>query len=170
MESTQQNFAQYFRGLQILFFGLLAGQILMCCVCWYVRETRDEPLEFQEDTWLQGIAFFSLAAAGGSLLLRKKMMESARAQSSLMAKFAGARTANITGWAMTEGATLINAVFFFLSARIEYLYTAAAVIVFFATQIPVRTKIIAELELSSAEEASLDDPDNIVIDVPSSED
>jgi hypothetical protein len=170
MESLKQNFAQYFRGLQILFFGLLAGQILMCGVCWYVRETRNEPIEFQEDAWLQGIALLSLAAVGGSLLLRKKMMESARGQSNLMAKFAGARTASITGWAMTEAATLINAVFFFLSSRSEYLYTAAAVIVFFATQLPVRAKIIGELELSSQEEASLDNPDNIVIDLPSSED
>ena len=160
-----QNFSHYLRSLQILFFALMAGQIMVCLMLWVIRKDTGTP-EYQEDLWLQALGIFTLLLLGGSIFFRKKMVENARAQKKLSDKFAQYRQSLVISWALMEGATMVNAIFFFLSGKMEFLYLAGAVIGFFATQAPLRARGIYDLELSWAEQNSLDDPDAAVMDPP----
>jgi hypothetical protein len=150
---------QYLHTLLTLYFTLFAAQIFICILFWLKHENGTVSADFQEDIWLQAISFLSLAMLGGSLLLRKKLIEGARLQGALPQKLAQYRSGNTTAWALMEGATLINAIFYFLSGSIEFLYVASAVIGLFATQIPTRAKIIQELDLNMEEQAKLDAPE-----------
>lgn len=165
-----QNFAQYFRSLQILFFALLFAQIAICAILWVVRSSEAPTAEFQEDFWLQGITVFALFLLVGSLFFRKKMVDQARAQEGLSAKLSQYRSAQIIGWALMEGTTLINVVFFFLSGKMEFLYIAGVVVAMYATRAPSKMKLVNELELSAGEQNTLDDPNAEVFEPPISQD
>ncbi|MBL7826610.1 MAG: hypothetical protein JNJ57_08275 [Saprospiraceae bacterium] len=155
---NSQNFQTYFRGLQILFFALLAGQVLLCGLMWFIIPIDRSSPEFTQDIWLNGIGVFSLLLAGLSMWLGKKTTESARVQPNLLQKLVVYRSAKILSWALIEGATMVNVVFFYLSGRIEFMYLAACAIGFFATNIPRKDKLINELDLSSTELAMIENP------------
>jgi|JI10StandDraft_1071094.scaffolds.fasta_scaffold857053_2 hypothetical protein len=161
-----QNFAQYFRAIQTLFFGLLSGQVMVCAVLWFVQNEQTAAPGFQEDRWLQFTITFSLFLLGVSYFVRKNLIEKARPQETLIAKLRQYRQAILVGWALIEGATLLNAVFFFLSGKIEFLYIAGALIALFITQIPTKPKLINELDLNTTDQSVLDDPNAEVVDAP----
>lgn len=161
-----QNFAQYLRTLQILFFGLFAAQLLVCGLFWFVLENPDPSPALQEDRWLQALTTITLLLLGLSIYFRKKQSEKARTQETLRTKLGQYRPALVISWAIMEGATLVNAVFFFLSGKIEFLYIAGAVIALYATNLPSKIKTINDLQLDTNEQAELDDPNAEVADTP----
>lgn len=164
--TTGQNFADYFRALRILFFALLAGQILVAIVVYFTQETPPENSSFAQESWLQGAAGFAILMMGLSMFLRKKKVESARNQATIKQKLAEYRLANVQGWALVEGPSLVCTILFMLSGNPEFLYLTAALVCFFATQGPSRDKLVRELDLNGAEQAMLDDPNAEVADLP----
>ncbi len=159
-------FSQFFRALQILFFALLAGQILICFVFLFLMESGSQIPSFQVGSWLPGVTVISLLLLGAAMFIRKKSTDWAKEKTSLKEKLGAYRGAQVSGWAITEAATLINGVCFFLSGKIEFLYIAGAVIAFFFTQMPLKNKLINELDLDFNDQNLLDDPNADVADPP----
>ncbi len=160
------SFAQFFRALQTLFFALLAGQILICLMFLFLMETDPRTPNVEMGSWLPGSTVASLILLGAALFIRKKLTDSAKEKSSLKEKLAAYRTAQFSGWAITEVATLVNGVFFFFSGKIEFLYIAGTIIAFFFTLLPVKNKLINELDLDSTDQSVLNDPNAVVADPP----
>ena len=156
--STSQNFQHYFRSLQILFFALLLGQVIFCITLWFIQKPSVGVPEFQKNSWSQGVGLFSLGLVVASYIFRKKLVERAKAQQSISARFTQYRMAQSIGWALAEAATLVNMMFYFTTGNMQQLYMAAACLLFFATQVPLRNKLENELELSASEQGMLDDP------------
>lgn len=153
-----QNFAQYFRSLQILFFALLAGQILVTITLFTVYEPSTSG-EFSDEETLRFIfPLLVIMLAGLAFFLYRKKLESARAQPTLKEKLMDYRVAGVLKWAPIESATLISVVLFFISGKQYYLYAAIAIIAIFATQFPSRQRLVNELDLSASEQMTLDDP------------
>ena len=161
-----QNFVQYFRALQVLFFALLAGQIIMATVLWFAVSPSSAPTtEFAALDYI----FIGLCALGAanSFFLGKKLTEIAREKPDLPSKLAAYRTARILRYALLEGPVLVCLVgFFFVTVNYFLLAAAAAGIVLFATQVPRRDVLVSELDLTMAEQAKLDDSDEMVAEAP----
>lgn len=161
-----QNFSQYFRALQILFFALLIGQISVVIVL-YIVHTPVESEGVQDDKTFMLILTVALALLSGfAFFMNRKKLESARAQTTLKEKLADYRSACIIKWAPLEGGALISAVLFFVTGNVFFLSFAATMIAFFATQFPSRQRLINELDLTANEQMILDDPNAVVYDAP----
>lgn len=158
-----QNFSQYFRALQILFFALLAGQILVAATVYMVYEpaTLENP---DAKLYIDLFGVFALAMAGLAFFLNRKKLETARQQTDMKQKLADYRTACILKWALIEGATIMSVVLFFVTGKTNFLGIASVLIVYFATQFPSRQRLVRELDLSVSERMMLDDPNAMVAD------
>lgn len=160
------NFAQYLRSLQILFIALLAGQVIVCTVLYFVYEPQEETFFFRE-AWLEKVwPLVLIGLIGISFLLSRRKLESARLNNTLSGKLADYRVASIMKWAMTDGGTLISALIFFESGKEIFLVMAGASIAYFATQFPSRSRLLTELNLSASEQMTLDDPGAVVFESP----
>ncbi len=159
-------FSHFFRALQILFFALLAGQVIICLVFLYLLQSGSPTPTFEIGSWLPGITVISLLLLGIALFIRKKSTDWAKEKTTLKEKLGGYRGAQVSGWAITEAATFLNGVFFYLSGKIEFLYIAGTVIAFFFTQIPTKNKLINELDLDFNDQNLLNDPNADVADPP----
>jgi len=161
-----QNFSQYFRALQILFFALLIGQISVVVV-FYIVHTPVESEGVQHDKTFMLILTMALVLLSGfAFFMNRKKLESARAQTTLKEKLTDYRAACIIKWAPLEAGALISAVLFFVTGNAFFLSFAATMIAFFATQFPSRQRLINELDLTAAEQLTLDNQDAIVYDAP----
>jgi len=161
-----QNFAQYFRALQILFFALLIGQISVVAVLYVIHNPAES--DAPQDATIFKLALTILLAllSGFAFFMNRKKLESARAQTTLKEKLTDYRTACIIKWAPLEAGALISAVLFFVTGNAFFLGFATMMIVFFATQFPSRQRLINELDLTATEQMALDDPNAVVYDAP----
>ncbi len=160
------NFAQYLRSLQILFIALLAGQVIVCTVLYFVYEPQEVTFFFRE-AWLEKVwPLVLIALIAFAFFLNRRKLESARSNNALSGKLADYRIASIMKWAMTEGSTLISALIFFESGKEIFLVMAGTTIAYFATQFPSRSRLVNELDLSANEQMTLDDPSAVVFESP----
>ena len=153
-----QNFSQYFRTLQILFFSLFFGQIGIISVLYFVRQPPVVEQLLQQDFILKVLPVGLVLLMGLAFFLNRKKLETARNQATLKEKLAEYRAASIMKWAPLEGGTLICAVLFFVNNNITYLYYAVVMLALFATRFPSRQRLMSELDLSVNEQMTLDDP------------
>jgi hypothetical protein len=147
--------APFTRSLQILFFALLSGQILVCTILYFIWEIPPTTEE-ESDLWLKIASVATIALLGLGMFLRKKNVEQARTQTNLEDKKARYRAALVLQWALTESATMLNVVVFCMTSNMSALSVAAAVILFFAMLMPTRGKLVDELELNFSEQNQLD--------------
>src|SRR5262245_5123195 len=119
MELVRQNFAAFFRTLQILFFALLGGQVAVLAVIEFLLKPRfgthefttkaGQTLSFQpgnEDFSLYvvvyGVPLLAFGMLGLAFFLFRKTLTAARAKADLSAKLLAYRTALILKWAFIE--------------------------------------------------------------------
>lgn len=160
-----QNFAQYLRSLQVMFFGLLVGQLLIALVLWLNVQPPQVPnTQFVAfDFAIIGIWCVAVAA---SYFVSKKLTENARENPDLTGKLGAYRVARIVRYALLEMPVLVCLIsFFFVTANYALLALAAVGIAVFATQAPRREPIISELDLTAAEQFRLDDPNELVAEI-----
>lgn len=158
MASNTQNFAAFLRSLQFLFGALLSGQVAILLVMKFlvVRPAPDGVAP--PGDWLYQVLLLALLLWAGAVVLGRQRLRAARDHSSLSEKLAACRGAYVLRWAMTEGGVLLVAVSYFLFQDDRYLAIAGIGLLLFATTAPYRRRLVEELDLSSAEQALLDDP------------
>jgi len=155
--TSMQNFAQYLRTLQILFYALLGGQLIIALVLWFnVRPQQTPNTQFVAfDLAIAGIWCMAVAA---SFFVGKKLIENAREKPDLPGKLGAYRVARIIRYALLEMPVLLCLVsFFFVTSNYGLLLLAAVGIALFATQMPQRNQIVSELDLTESEQLKLDD-------------
>lgn len=160
------NFAQYFRSLQILFAALLAGQIIVCTVLYFLYQPQEGVSPFQQEWVLKTWPFILVALMVLGFFLNRRILASASEKNHLSDKLATYRVASIQKWAMTEGGTLISALLFFETGHQQYLNLAGVAIAYFATQFPLRQHLTEVLNLSANDQMTLDDPNAAVFESP----
>jgi hypothetical protein len=163
MSKIQQNFAQYLRALQIMFFALFAGSTIVLIMFYFMAPDGSESLS--GDGFIMYIPLVMLTLIAGAFYLGRNRIEAARQLRDLKQKMTAYRAALILRWALIEGSVLMTSVFFFLTRDIQLLIVAGVGIVIFALFFPSRERIITDLELSGSEQAALDDPNFIVAEV-----
>lgn len=186
MDTVRQNFSAYFRTTQIIFFALLAGQILASGVLLFVLSPGliNQTYRGEEGTGVStGIVLYIphtnkafkdaylnylaplavIGLLGLSFYLYVIKVRAAKEHANLQEKLLAYRSAQILKWALIEAATLIGVVTFMISGNIQYLILTGASMVVFALQGPSKTKLINDLDLSVEEQSILDDPDAVVV-------
>lgn len=161
-----QNFAQYFRSLQILFFALLIGQITVVTVLYLTYEPRESDVPQDATTFKIALTILIVLLTWISFFMNRKKLESAQAQTTLKEKLTDYRAACILKWAPLEGGALISAALFFITGNAFFLGSVTMLIVFFAIQFPSRQRLINDLDLTATEQMILDDPNAVVYDAP----
>jgi hypothetical protein len=163
---AQQNFGQYFRSLLILFAALLAGQVFIIGILYFTTP----PAPVAENDLFRFVPLVLLLLPVSGYFIAKQRIALAREKAGFIEKFELYRTAKILQWAMVEGAAFISAVlFFFASGRPEFLGFSAICLLYFVTLRPAQEKIIHDLELTAAEQARLNNPNEVVAEVPDRE-
>lgn len=147
----------YVRSLQILFFALLTGQILVFTILWFIVKPSTQPGIYQNPLDFAFIGIW-LVKQTAAFFLSKKMTENARAETNFEKKLGIYRSAQVFRFALTEGSVLVALVgFFFVTANYILLALAATGIAIFLLFVPTRSKIVGELELDMKEETMLDE-------------
>ncbi len=159
----QQSFPTFLKQATVLYFALLAGQILVLIVLYFAI-----PRSYtMQGDWLVLLPLLIALPIIGWALSRQRM-STARNAADLAAKANTWRMACIMRWAMTEGATLMGLVlFFFSNGHIALLAVAGVNIIYFTFLRPSRDKFVRDLDLTTTEVLNLDDP-NFSITVPTS--
>lgn len=160
---VRQNFSQYLKSLHILYFALLAGQLICLVVFYFLPPTEGKYLPSDGLIVRIPILIAILGAAG--VFLGYKRIVYARDKSSLQEKMETYRSALILRWALLEGAVLLAGILFFISRSYFLLGMATACLGAFILFVPGRNRLMSDLDLSSSEQAMLDDPNTIVAEI-----
>ncbi|MCC6462915.1 MAG: hypothetical protein IT260_20775 [Saprospiraceae bacterium] len=156
MTPIAQNFAAFLRSLQFLFGALLVGQLAILLVFKLVLpKFEDVP---PTSDWTYPVLLLALLMWAGAFVLGRQRIRAARDHSSLPEKLAACRTAYILRWGLTEGGVLLAAVSYFLFRDDWHLAIAGIGLLLFATTAPYHRRLVEDLDLSSTEQALLDDP------------
>ena len=149
----QPSTANWYNGLKILFIALLAGQVLVCGIVYALASPS---LAASDLVKYAPILMLLLDAAG--FFLGKNRSAAAAQIADVPRKFAAYRAAQVIKYGLTEGATMVAVILYFASGDLKMLALALVNIGVFATYFPAKAKIINDLQLSSQEQALLDDP------------
>ncbi|MFM2358038.1 MAG: hypothetical protein RLY16_30 [Bacteroidota bacterium] len=144
-----------FRSLVLLHRALLAGQVVMGVMMYYLRSTSlNPPFNLELDRILQAVAIALAAIAylvGTKWFFTKKIKEARESNGSTADKFAIYRTASLVQWALLEGTTLFAIVAFYLTGNLAFLVMAGMLVLIFALLMPSVMKIAILLRASEQE-------------------
>lgn len=163
MSTVRQNFAQYLKALQILYFALLAGSFIFIIVFYFLPQDKENLLP--QDGLAIRIPILVFILLASAFFLGRNRIEAARNQNTLQEKMVAYRAAVIIRWALLEGSVLLASVFFFLSRNLLLLTVALIGWAVLAIFYPSRDRIITDLDLSTEEQSVLDDPDAIIAEI-----
>jgi hypothetical protein len=157
METRPQTSKDYFRTLQIIFFALIAGQVVFCLIVFFLIRTGDFNAELQD---LKNIFFiivpvFVIGGYLGGRMLFKNSMKAAQNKAALSEKLEDYRSASIVRYALLEGPSMLAIISYLLTGEISFLVMAAFIIAIFFTILPTPQKAAADLELDLNDEQKL---------------
>lgn len=153
----QPSTANWYNGLKILFIALLAGQVLVCGMVYFVAQPAGNP-DFAASDLVKYAPILVLLLDAAGFFLGKNRTAAAAQIADAPQKFAAYRAAQVFKYGLTEGATMVAVILYFASGDLKMLALALVNIGVFATYFPAKAKIINDLQLSSQEQALLDDP------------
>ena len=153
MNTTQQTVKSYFLALQIVYYALIAGQLIFAFLTFYLIRSG---LFDGEQAELRNIFIFIVPVfvMGGlfiSHLLFKSFLNNAKGKISLYEKLTYYRSALIIRYALLEGPSFFAIVVYLLTGDYLFLGMSGLVILVFFTLKPSVERAINDLELNSEE-------------------
>lgn len=149
-----ENRPNLFKQTQIVYIGLLLGQVLMGVILFFLLQKMERELsaEFPFNYIIPGAVVFGIIAAQ---FFQRKQSESIPTSGSLEEKMAHFRKWGIMKWAVAEGGNLISLILTFLFGNIvSYLWFGIGVVMF-AFLRPTLDKFATDYQLSQKERDSL---------------
>lgn len=137
-----------FRSLAILHLAMLMGQLLFAAVvCILVFSGNLAPVIDDSQNIQILVGAIALAAIGGSQAIFNSRLSAARDKSTNDEKLSTFKTAFVLRNAVLELGALAPLVLFMLTGTMAYFYIAVALIIWFAFQFPVRSKILSAINI-----------------------
>ncbi len=157
------NVKSYFKILDLLFYALLAGQLLFAFITFGLTYTASwqAPVDSQSMYYFMVLIVVAGAYYGGNYIY-KGMMDKIKAMESLIKKFDQMRIAFIIKFALLEAGSFISLVFYLLTADYMFIIIALMVIFLFFTSKLNKEKIMADMDLSNDEKQILLNTDAII--------
>jgi hypothetical protein len=164
----QQSSKEYLGSLNLVFYGLLAGQIIMGIIFIFVNQSTTTPLLTDPRTVNILLIFLALLLIQGvfvSNLLYKKKLRNAAKLDLLLQKTAAYRSALVLRMAMLEVPVIFSIILFYLTSNYLNLAIAGVIILYFASLRPNREKISRELDLNPSDQHKMETPDEVVAEI-----
>jgi hypothetical protein len=136
--------------MRIIFFALLAGQIIFIAVAFFT--VNNNPPQSQSDDLFNIIV--PVAIGFGLLMsnmLFKQMLAKIKKDDSFEQKLEAYRSALIVRYALLEGPSIFSTVVYLLSGNIIFLAFSGVMILAFLMNMPSQNKATQDLNLSSIE-------------------
>ena len=157
------NVKSYFKVLDLLFYALLAGQLLFAFITLGLTYTASWQATVDSQSMYYFMVLIVVAGAyyGGNYIY-KGMMDKIKAMKNLLKKFDQMRRAFIIKFALLEAGSFISLVFYILTTDYMFLIIAFIIIFLFFISKMNKEKIINDMNLSSEEKQVLNNPDAII--------
>ncbi len=142
------------KGLLILHFALFAGQIIFVLIATLLVSLNLFPAvlgKYGPELILISALIEVIAIILAKMLYKRKLKKINQTTLSLSQKLAAYRGANITRWAILEGAALIVIVLFLLTNQFLILFIVLALLFIFFTTRPTAPNIATDLQVSEQE-------------------
>lgn len=158
---------EYFTALTIVYFALLAGQILLGSVAVFLTQINSQELTdgSLETVLLIVVSVFVLGGLSASHFLFKNKLQKIQDNENLLEKTGEYRTGLILKYAMIEGPAFFSAISYLLTGNNLFLLIFGALVIFYLTQKPSRYKMINDLQLNAEQEELVYKPDGIISEV-----
>lgn len=167
MPIRSQTSTEYFNSIFLLYFVLLAWQIVILSILFYVRN-------FSWDTWdaMESQDIFviiallaSIASVFTSILMSKAQLPKIQETTDLQAKLALYYKSLLMRFVLLEWATIVSIIFYFIDWNSILLILSLIMIAVFAVNKPSREKIIESINLSMEQKLKLENPEEIVAEI-----
>lgn len=139
------------KGLLILHFALFAGQIIFVLIATLLVSLNLFPAvlgKYGPELILLSASIEVVAIVLARMLYKRRLKKINQNNLTLSKKLDAYRSANITRWAILEGAALIVIVLFLLTNQFLILFIVLALLFIFFTTRPTAPNIATDLEVS----------------------
>jgi len=167
MESRPQTSKEYFRTLQIIYYALIAGQVLFGLISVLLNQMTgflSRTIELRNILLYITPVFIIGGYFGGRILFRKNM-NTARNRAGLLEKMSDYRAAIVIRYALLEGPSMLSIIAYLLTGDLLFLGMAGLIIFIFITLKPSSDKAAADLDLGPEDEHSVNDPDAVISEI-----
>ncbi len=167
MTTRPLTVSEYFRTLNILFFGLIAGQIFFAAIIVFLKLTgveNSQGVEFRQ-ILLFVVPMFIIGGIYASMQIFKSKLNLAKGKTDLTDKLNHYRSACIIRWALLEAPGFLSLVVSFITGDLLFLGMTAIIIAYFISIRPGVEKAIIELELDYEDKMKLSDPDAVITEI-----
>lgn len=165
MTIQRQTSQEYFKSIKIIYFALLAGQLIFLFITLYLNLELSFSQESSDILWDIFLIIALTLALNGFVtgqLIYKNRLKKIKKYTELKTKMGEYKGAFLIRLAMLEGATLFSIVIYLITANLMFIGIAGIVIIYFVYLNPTRDKISFDLELNSTEKLLIENPNEII--------
>lgn len=166
---TQVTSKVYFRSLNLVYYALLMGQIILVIVFFVVKQVEPEGPDYSYlgATLMYLVPLVAVAGLIVSMGIYAMYTKKLRQKSDLIEKMTGYRSTMIIRLAILEIPTAFAAVAYYMTKGILFLGIAGFILLVLLLLRPDKYKIANNLRLSSTEIARLEDPNEFIAEAGS---
>lgn len=149
MTSQQLTSKEYFKSLYLIFYALIAGQLLFGALAFYlINSGTIVPSLIELETPFIGITviFFAIVFWGGKALFNLKLL-SCKRNKPLIVKMSNYRMAVFLRFCLLEAPAFLSVIFYMLTGNIILLIISTLITALFFTLKPGKEKAIIDLKL-----------------------
>ena len=164
IDTRPQTSKEYFKALQIVYYALIAGQVLFGLLAFYLIQTRlfDGDQKELRDIFIYIVPVFVAGGLFGSGILFKSRLNLAKEKTSLYEKMSDYRSALIVRYALLEGPSFFGIVVFLITGDYLFLGMSGLIIAVFFTLMPTANRAVNDLELSANDTHTINDPNGVI--------
>lgn len=165
MNTNQNTSKAYFTSLQIIYYALIAGQVMFGIICLSLIQSG----KFETgDTVLSSVfsiivPLFAIAGIFGSVIMFRNILREHENKDSLPEMMPVYRGALIVRYALLEAPSFFSIVAYLLTGEIVLLGAAGLIIIYFITIKPTIARAVKDLKLNPDDEHTLNNPEAIII-------
>lgn len=148
---------QYLTSITVIFGALLMGMILFSGVTYFLNQDKlNSNSSAEAEQYLIIVCITAVTGVIASTFVAANLIKNARTESTLWSKLLKYRTALIVKYALIEGPVLFALVIFLITAHLNFLAIAALLIGIFVVNMPTKSRLIKDLQLSPNDVRSLE--------------
>lgn len=148
--------------MSIVFFGMLASQIIFALVVISLNNNRDFRPQSSDTTFLYIVPVVAVICFLLSRVLFDKIRDNARSQDSLKGKATIYQAAFLARIACLEAASLFGIVTYFLTGNFFLLGVSALIILYFLTLNPTKERVTMDLSLDYDQQKQFDRSEEVM--------
>ena len=167
MVTKKQTSKEYFNSISLLYYAMIASQVLFILFSIYFRLNvmlTDELNEFK-NIFIFIVPLLAIGGVIGSNYMYKTKLTEAKSKTDLLEIMGTFRAALILRFAILEGSSFFAIAIYFLTGNIMYLGISGLIIGFFFFLKPSRERAAIDLELSVNNTQYINDLDKVIAEI-----